>query len=116
MSSLNNWTALAMRVSICIGLSALIIGIIVDWQDVQYLGLGLVICSPLVGLFASLVSLLYERDWRWAAIAVVLVAIVVARAIASLLRPDYPVVAHRRVALAGDRFGIDPDHGGAGDP
>jgi len=83
---LNKWTANAIRASMCIGLVALVIGLLADWQDAMYAGLGLMIASPLIGLGASLVALLYERDMKWATIAVVLIAIVLARVAYSLMR------------------------------
>ncbi|MBE6514618.1 MAG: hypothetical protein II933_04145 [Candidatus Methanomethylophilaceae archaeon] len=83
---LNKWTANAIRASMCAGLAALVIGLLADWQDAMYLGLGLMIASPLIGLGASLVALLYERDMKWAAVAVVLIAIVLARVAYSLMR------------------------------
>ena len=37
---LNKWTANAIRISMCIGLAALVVGLLADWQDAMYAGLG----------------------------------------------------------------------------
>lgn len=82
--ALNRWTSVSIRAFIVLGLAVLIVGILADWEDGEYLGLGLMIASPLAGLSASLIALLYERDRRWAAVAAILIAIVVARVAVSV--------------------------------
>jgi hypothetical protein len=81
---LNKATSFAIRGFIVIGLAILVIGLAAGSDMLMKVGLGFMIASPLAGLFASLGALLYERDMKWAIVALVLIVIVIARVVVSV--------------------------------
>ena len=77
--NLNKTTALALRVGILTGMVIIAIGLAVDMmgfgEDVIYWGILILIASPFIGVLASFASLISEKDWRWAGVALVLIII-----------------------------------------
>lgn len=77
--NLNKSTALMLRVGIVIGMILLVVGLAMDMAGMGdallYAGMLVLIISPFLGIIVSLAALVSERDYRWAAVAVVLLAI-----------------------------------------
>lgn len=73
---LNRSTATTLRVGIVIGMILMLVGLCLYFMDgtdtLIYIGLLVLIVSPFLGVIASFVVLVIERDWRWAAVAAVL--------------------------------------------
>lgn len=73
---LNRSTATILRVGIVIGMILMLAGLCLYFMDgtdtLIYIGLLVLIVSPFLGVIASFVVLVIERDWRWAAVAAVL--------------------------------------------
>lgn len=73
---LNRSTATTLRVGIVIGMILMLAGLCLYFMDgtdtLIYIGLLILIVSPFLGVIASFVVLIIERDWRWAAVAAVL--------------------------------------------
>lgn len=73
---LNRSTATTLRVGIVIGMILMLAGLCLYFMDgtdaLIYIGLLVLIVSPFLGVIASFVVLVIERDWRWAAVAAVL--------------------------------------------
>ena len=72
-------TAVALRYSVIIGIITIAIGIAIDMfghgTDILWAGLFLLIISPLIGVIATTVSLIIEKDTKWVAVAIALIAI-----------------------------------------
>lgn len=88
MLELNRSTAMMLRIGIYAGLVISIVGLALSMMDggddILYAGIFVLIISPFLGLIVSLISLVLEKDWRWAAVAAVLVTITVIGAIFSI--------------------------------
>lgn len=88
MLELNRSTAMMLRIGIYAGLAISIVGLALSMMDggddILYAGIFVLIISPFLGLIVSLISLVLEKDWRWAAVAAVLVTITVIGAIFSI--------------------------------
>ena len=73
---LNRSTATTLRVGIVIGMVLMLAGLCLYFMDgtdtLIYIGLLVLIVSPFLGVIASFVVLVIERDWRWAAVATIL--------------------------------------------
>lgn len=73
---LNRSTATTLRVGIVIGMVLMLAGLCLYFMDgtdtLIYIGLLVLIVSPFLGVIASFVVLVIERDWRWAAVAAIL--------------------------------------------
>lgn len=76
---LNRSTALMLRIGIVIGMVLLVCGLAmyaVDGSEtLLYAGILVLILSPFLGVIVSFAVLVLERDWRWAAVAAVLVIV-----------------------------------------
>ena len=72
-------TSVTLRVSVYVGIAAVIIGLIVYMLDMGdlFLKIGLltVIVSPFIGVIVTTVSLYLEKDMRWVCVALILIAI-----------------------------------------
>ena len=77
--NLNRTTALALRIGIYVGMFMILIGLVMEClgmgEDVLYWGVLTLIASPFIGIVASLIALITEKDWPWVAVALVLIAI-----------------------------------------
>lgn len=73
---LNRLTALTLRVGVVIGMVLMLAGLCLYLSDgtdtLIYIGLLVMIVSPFLGVIASFVVLILEKDWRWASVAAVL--------------------------------------------
>lgn len=85
---LNRSTALMLRIGIYAGLIISVIGLAMSMTGgsdrVLYAGIFVLIVSPFLGVIVSLVSLIKEKDWRWAAVAAILLLITVTGAVLSV--------------------------------
>ena len=72
-------TSMTLKYSVIIGMAIVIIGAIVYMMDmgdkVLWTGLLFVIISPLLGVAVTIVSLWFEKDYKWMYVALVLIAI-----------------------------------------
>ena len=85
---LNRSTALMLRIGIYAGLIISVIGLAISMMGgddrVLYAGIFVLIVSPFLGVIVSLVSLIKEKDWKWAAVAAILLLITVTGAVLSV--------------------------------
>ena len=85
---LNRSTALMLRIGIYAGLIISIIGLAMSMTGgsdrILYAGIFVLIISPFLGVIVSLVSLIKEKDWKWAAVAAILLLITVTGAVLSI--------------------------------
>lgn len=76
---LNRSTAFMLRAGIVAGIVLMIIGLALYLMDgtetVLYLGVLVLIISPFLGVLVSFAVLIIDRDWRWTAVAAVLVIV-----------------------------------------
>lgn len=76
---LNRSTAFMLRTGIAVGIVLMIIGLALYLMDVTetvlYIGVLVLIISPFLGVLVSFAVLVIDRDWRWAAVATVLVIV-----------------------------------------
>ena len=86
--NLNKTTALALRAGILLGMAVIAIGLAVEMtgggDGILYWGILILIASPFVGVLASFAALVSEKDWKWAAVALVLIAITTTGVLLSL--------------------------------
>lgn len=76
---LNKSTAFMLRTGIAVGIVLMVIGLALYLMDVTetvlYIGVLVLIISPFLGVLVSFAVLVIDRDWRWAAVAMVLVIV-----------------------------------------
>lgn len=76
---LNRSTAFMLRTGIAVGIVLMVIGLTLYLMDVTetvlYIGVLVLIISPFLGVLVSFAVLVIDRDWRWAAVATVLVIV-----------------------------------------
>ena len=72
-------TSVTLRISVYIGIAAVVIGLAVYMLDMGDLflkiGLFTVIVSPFIGVIVTTVSLYLEKDMKWVCVALILIAI-----------------------------------------
>ena len=77
--NLNRSTAMTLRAGIVLGMILMVIGLLVEStggdDTILYAGMLVLIISPFLGVIVSFVSLLSEKDWIWAIVAGILIAI-----------------------------------------
>lgn len=76
---LNKSTAFTLRAGIVVGMVLTIAGLFIDMTGgsdwILYLGILVLIVSPFIGVIVSFIALIAEKDWRWVAVAAVLIMI-----------------------------------------
>lgn len=76
---LNRSTAFMLRTGISVGIILMVIGLALYLMDITetvlYIGVLVLIISPFLGVLVSFAVLVIDRDWRWAAVATVLVVV-----------------------------------------
>lgn len=87
---LNKATALTLRAGVVLGMILMVIGLAVSAMDggdsVLYIGVLVLIASPLAGVVVTLLCLLREKDRFWAMIAGILLMITIAGVLISLIK------------------------------
>ncbi len=82
-------TAFTMRLFVAVGIAVMAIGLALSGrehgEDIIWLGMLILLCSPLLGILTTLVALVSEKDWLWAKIAIVLAVIISAEIAISIL-------------------------------
>ena len=77
--NLNRSTAMTLRAGIVLGMVLMVIGLLIESTSgddtILYTGMLVLIISPFLGVIVSFVSLLSEKDWIWAIVAGILIAI-----------------------------------------
>ena len=77
--NLNRSTAMTLRAGIVLGMVLMVIGLLIEStggdDTILYAGMLVLIISPFLGVIVSFVSLLSEKDWIWAIVAGILIAI-----------------------------------------
>ncbi len=85
---MNRSTSLMLRAGIYVGLAVSLIGLIMSMSDmgdrVLWLGMLILILSPFLGIVVTMVSLVIQKDWRWAAVAAALICITATGALLSI--------------------------------
>lgn len=85
---INRSTAVMLRAGIYTGLAISLVGLVLSMLDkgdgVLWLGILVLILSPFLGVIVTTVSLVIQKDWRWAAVAVVLICITATGALLSI--------------------------------
>ena len=72
-------TSVTLRISIYVGIAAVVIGLMIYMLDMGDLflkiGLFTVIVSPFIGVIVTTVSLYLEKDLKWVCVALILIMI-----------------------------------------
>ena len=88
MMELYRSTAMMLRIGIYAGLAVSVIGLVLSMigngDELLYAGILILIISPFLGVIVSLVSLIQEKDWKWAIVAALLLVITAVGAILSI--------------------------------
>lgn len=84
--NMNKATAWTLRIGIVIGLVLIAAGLAIsDDNDLLYWGLLILISSPLFAVVVTFIGLVSEKDWFWAGIAGLVMAIVVSGAVIAMI-------------------------------
>ena len=86
--NVNNLTSAVLKISLIAGLLISIVGLLLQDQfgdTILWIGLLIMICSPLIGIFATFISLIEEKDWRWVKITIILIVVIMIGLILSLV-------------------------------
>jgi len=86
--NVNNLTSTVLRISLITGLIITTAGLLL--QDhfgdiILWVGLLIMICSPLIGILTTFIMLFKEKDWKWVKITLVLIVVIVAGLVISLV-------------------------------
>jgi len=85
---INRSTSVTLRAGIYAGLAISLVGLVLSMtgsgDGVLWLGILVLILSPFLGVIVTTVSLVIQKDWRWAAVAVVLICITATGALLSI--------------------------------
>ncbi|MBP5203761.1 MAG: DUF1634 domain-containing protein [Candidatus Methanomethylophilaceae archaeon] len=85
----NRSTALTLRIGVVIGIALRAAGLAVSMsghgETVLYVGILVLILSPLAGVIATFASLVSLKDWFWAAVAAALLCITAVGAAVAML-------------------------------
>ncbi len=75
---LHEATSKTLWISVVLGIATIAVGLIVDLlgygEGILWLGVLILILSPILGVVASAISLLKDRDYAWAVAALILIA------------------------------------------
>ena len=80
--SLYKNTSAALRYGIVTGVIIIAIGLLISCFDTSYdewvlwFGILVMLATPLFGIVVSTISLAMEKDWKWVAVAAVLLSII----------------------------------------
>lgn len=84
--NMNKSIAWTLRIGIVVGLVLIVIGEFLEEDNAfLYYGLLVLIASPMFAAIAALIGLIREKDWFWALIALIVLAIVVSGAVLATL-------------------------------
>ncbi|MDR0309762.1 MAG: DUF1634 domain-containing protein [Candidatus Methanoplasma sp.] len=87
---MNEATSFALRCCIFAGIALVATGLILSGssygEGVMWTGLLILILSPFAGVLVTYSHLIAEKDWKWAKVATILVAIILIFLAVSLLR------------------------------
>ena len=87
--NVNNLTSAVLKISLIAGLLITIVGLLLQdrfGDTILWVGLLIMICSPLIGIFATFVSLIEEKDWKWVKITMILIAVIAIGLIVSFIQ------------------------------
>lgn len=85
--ALNAWTSTVLRIGTYLGVMAMMVGLIADalgyGDTVLYVGILILVATPMAGVFASALCFAKDRDWKWLGASSLLVLVIVVGLIAS---------------------------------
>jgi Protein of unknown function (DUF1634). len=83
-----NATSNVLKISLIISLILMTAGLLLqETTDVLlWLGLLVLICSPLLGIITTQIFLIKEKDWLWAKIAIILIVVIAIGLTVSLIK------------------------------
>ncbi len=83
---MNKAIAWTLRIGIVLGLILIVIGeFMTEGNPFLYYGVLILITSPMFAVVTAFIGLILEKDWKWAAVAGVVVAIVVSGAFLAMM-------------------------------
>ena len=75
-------TAAVLRYGVIVSISIIAVSLMMGlaeleyYEEVRWFGILALILTPLLGIIVSLISLMIEKDWKWVAVTLVLIAVV----------------------------------------
>ncbi len=83
---MNKAIAWTLRIGIVLGLILIVIGeFMTEGNPFLYYGVLILITSPMFAVVTAFIGLILEKDWKWAAVAGIVVAIVVSGAFLAMM-------------------------------
>ncbi len=84
--NMNKAIAWTLRTGIVLGLILIVIGeFMTEGNPFLYYGVLILITSPMFAVVTAFIGLILEKDWKWAAVAGIVVAIVVSGAFLAMM-------------------------------
>ena len=86
--NVNTLTSTVLKIGLIAGLLITVAGLLLQdhfGDTILWIGLLIMICSPLIGIIATFVMLIKEKDWKWVKIAMILIIVIVIGLILSLV-------------------------------
>ncbi|MBR4684978.1 MAG: DUF1634 domain-containing protein [Candidatus Methanomethylophilaceae archaeon] len=84
--NMNKAIAWTLRIGIVLGLILIVIGeFMTEGNPFLYYGVLILITSPMFAVVTAFIGLILEKDWKWAAVAGIVVAIVVSGAFLAMM-------------------------------
>jgi Protein of unknown function (DUF1634). len=87
--NVNSLTSAVLKIGLIAGLLITITGLLLQdhfGDTILWIGLLIMICSPLIGIFATVIMLIKEKDWKWVKIAIILIVVIMIGLILSLVK------------------------------
>ena len=87
--NVNDLTSTVLKISLIFGLIVTTAGLLLldhFGDTILWVGLLILICSPLIGVLVTFIMLFKEKDWRWVKITLVLIVVIVTGLVLSLVR------------------------------
>ena len=87
--NVNDLTSTVLKISLIFGLIVTTAGLLLQdhfGDTILWVGLLILICSPLIGVLVTFIMLFKEKDWRWVKITLVLIVVIVTGLVLSLVR------------------------------
>ncbi|MCK9323533.1 MAG: DUF1634 domain-containing protein [Candidatus Methanomethylophilaceae archaeon] len=87
--NMTDLTALTLKTGVVAGIIVMMIGLIFSSQDTEqhvlWLGILILICTPLAGVIVTYASLIKDEDWKWVRITTILIIVMTVGLVVSFL-------------------------------
>jgi len=81
-------TSSVLKISLVISLILMIVGLLLQEtaEIILWLGLLILVCSPLIGVITTQIFLIREKDWLWTKVTMILIIVITVGLTVSLIK------------------------------